>query len=265
MGEKRGRKNETQRLDELRGDQIWQRLVEDAELLGFDRRIRTQIGRLAVRKQLAAPQASAGELIGRIYGEYERLHGKKRSCKSQSYEFTTAGEQELFVKVDGELVRSGDAKFDEWAATVDENMRGVQSIIEDGRNVSEVRDAIEALCVEDRAISAYQVRLITPVLWQVAALWGYLDEDAAAPPMVPKLPRTLSKPRIPGPVGPPRRKKLTRTEKLDKGHYAARTDDAKPGRPSTLTGPAKAAAARDREGLMRTLLKRQALREGAET
>src|SRR3954464_14552321 len=93
MVEKRGRPSRRQ-LDEQSGNIVWQRLAEVAAEYGLDPRITSQIGRLRIRKLLSDTQAAAADLIGRVYGRYERLHGKRRSSCSPSYEFSTGAGRE---------------------------------------------------------------------------------------------------------------------------------------------------------------------------
>lgn len=258
MGEKVGRKNVTQRLDELRGDQVWHRIAADAEALGFDARIRTQIGRLVIKRLLNPTQAQAGELIGRIYGRWERLHQVRRHCRSPYYGDATTPNQEDVERVIKGTVALDPLNDPDWIAQTESDYEAIQRAMP-SRRTSEARDAIETLCVEDRAITGHQINLIYPVLNEVSVDFGLGPEAlVVSTPFA----RTRSKPRTPQSVNgrPPKR---TRQERVDRGEFAARTDDAKPlpGARDPQSPHYHPDAERDHAGLVRRLEEAQARRE----
>src|SRR2546422_10403046 len=68
--------------DDLGRPPIWvRRIFDNAEALGLDPRIATQVGRLHILRALTETQVAAADLIARIYGRYVR-----RSVRSPSYE-----------------------------------------------------------------------------------------------------------------------------------------------------------------------------------
>lgn len=203
MAKKTGRPS-TQQLDEQRGDIVWQRLAEQAREATLDPRMTSQIMRWRVKKLLTDSQAAAADKIGQIYGRFERLHGVKRSTRSPSYEYSTAGEQEPRVKIDGNWYYPGDREYDDWARGIDEEWGDLQKLMP--ARDRDVRDAIEALCVENRAISSFQLRLCYPALNEVSEQWG-LGPTAAADESTPLAP-TRSKPRA------------SRQERFEEGLYA---------------------------------------------
>jgi hypothetical protein len=194
MVEKRGRPSRRQ-LDEQAGCLVWQRLIESATEVGLDPRITSQIGRLRIQRLLTDTQAAAADLIGRVYGRYERLHGKRRSCRSPSYEFWTGGSRDRSEEPD-------------WVAQVEADYRRLQDVIP--AFPREARDLLEQLCVEDRAISAQALnsivyRLLNEV--SVAFDLGPAPAESSALPPTRKL-----KPRA------------SRQERFERGAYAISAD-----------------------------------------
>jgi hypothetical protein len=194
MVEKRGRPSR-RLLDEQAGSLLWQRLIENASEVGLDPRITSQIGRLRIQKRLTDTQAAAADLVGRIYGRYERLHGKRRSCCSPSYEFSTGASRDR-------------SEEPEWVAQVEADYRRLRDCIPTFPR--EARDLLEQLCVEDRAISAQALNAIVYRLLNeisVAFDLGPAPVDSSA-----LAPTRKQKPRI------------SRQERFEQGAYAISAD-----------------------------------------
>ena len=195
MVEKRGRPSALQ-LDEQRGDVVWQRLAEQAREFGLDPRLTSQIGRLRIKRLLTDTQAAAADLIGRVYGRYERLHGKRRAARSPSYEFFTPA------------VRDRDEDPD-WTAQVEADWKRLQECMP--LVPRDARDVVEQLCVENRAVTALQLNAI---------VYRVLNEVSVAFDLGPP---------AEGPsISAARSKRVSRQERFEQGAFAARGDDATP-------------------------------------
>jgi len=194
MVEKRGRPSRRQ-LDEQAGSLVWQRLMESANEVGLDPRITSQIGRLRIQKLLTDTQAAAADLIGRIYGRYERLHGKQRSCRSPSYEFSTGNSRDRSEEPD-------------WVAQVEADYRRLQDCIP--AFPREARDLLEQLCVENRAISALALNtLVYRLLNEVSVAFDLGPAPAESSALAPT---RKQKPRV------------SRQERFEQGAYAISAD-----------------------------------------
>ena len=195
MVEKRGRPSALQ-LDEQRGDVVWQRLAEQAREFGLDPRLTSQVGRLRIKRLLTDAQAAAADLVGRVYGRYERLHGKRRAARSPSYEFFTPALRD----------RQEDP---EWAAQVEADWRRLQECMPPVPR--DARDVVEQLCVENRAVSALQLNAI---------IYRVLNEVSVAFDLGPP---------VEGPsVSAARSKRVSRQARFERGAYAARREGATP-------------------------------------
>jgi hypothetical protein len=195
MAEKRGRPSALQ-LDEQRGEVVWQRLAEQAREFGLDPRLTSQIGRLRVKRLLTDAQAAAADLIGRAYGRYERLHGKRRAARSPSYEFFAPAVRDRY-------------EDPEWVAQVEADWRRLQECMP--LLPRDARDVVEQLCVENRAVSALQLNSI---------VYGVLNEVSVA--------FDLGPPAEGRSVSAARSKRVSRQEKFERGVYVARHEDATP-------------------------------------
>jgi hypothetical protein len=248
--------------DDQRASAIWRRLVEDGELLGADPRLSSQIGRLRLHRELTDSQASAADLIGRIMGRYERLHGKRRSTRSPSYEFSTGGARD----------RNEDP---EWVEQVEADYRRLQECIPVFPR--EARDIIEQLCCEDRHIMAIYLNDVRAVLDRVVAEFELgpaplvLEvKSVTLPPL--RRPRfrkpravdeglaaTLARTATPAAAKPVRK---TRAERFEQGEFSHCPAAAVPS--ATTTEP-KAIADRDRtEREIAAGNSRRALEQGGE-
>jgi hypothetical protein len=195
MVEKRGRPSALQ-LDEQRGDMVWQRLAEQAREFGLDPRLTSQIGRLRIKRLLTDTQAAAADLIGRIYGRYERLHGKRRAARSPSYEFFVATVRDRFEDPDR-------------AAQVESDWKRLQDCMP--LVPRDARDVVEQLCVENRAVTSLQLNAI---------VYRVLNEVSVAFDLGPP---------AEGPsISAARSKRVSRQERFEQGAFAARGDDATP-------------------------------------
>lgn len=204
---------------------IWRRLADEAGNANRDPRYASQIARLRVQRELTETQATAADLVGRIYGRYERLNGLHRSCRSPSYQFSTGHGDERLADPD-------------WAGQVRRDFRDLQDCIP-----RQARDIVEQLCVEDRHVPAIFLPDLRTVLDRVAAaFWLAAQSDGGLPALKPVRYR---KPR------------QSRLERFEAGAYAA---GAPVTRPSALAGEAAAAAAHDRAALVRQLEQRNETR-----
>jgi hypothetical protein len=247
MVEKKGRKPKAgerypcgkRRAADFRSEAQFQRMKEQARLLGLDPIMTSQAGRLFCIGQLSSRHMATIDYIAKVYAAYEKHAGKgaTRRTRSPSYEPSTNRSERLeetFEEESDALIAK--AEFEQ-----------LQSLIPDFPR--EARDAIERLCVDDLAI---------PSAWigDLCILLTMIEECRAGTRAAVKLSRANL------PLRRRATKALTRDEKFGAGAYAAAiSSDAKPLRPSALTGAAAQAAARDRAGLTRTLERGNARRE----
>ncbi len=199
--------------------------------LGLDPMMTSQAGRLYCIGLLTSRHMATIDYIAKVYAAYEKHAGKgaSRRTRSPSYETSTDHAERLdetFEEESDALIAK--AEFEQLQALIPDFPR-------------EARDAIERLCVDD---------LMIPSAWigDLGILLTMIEECRSGTRAAIKLSRANL---------PLRRravKALTREEKFGAGAYAAAiTPDAKPLRPSELSGAAAQAAARDRAGLTRML------------
>jgi hypothetical protein len=191
------------------------------------------------------------DYIAKVYAAYEKHAGKgaTRRTRSPSYETSTNRSERLeetFEEESAALIAK--AEFEQLQALIPDFPR-------------EARDAIERLCVDDLTI---------PTAWvgDLCILLTMIEECRSGTRAAVKLSRANLPLRrraakaLGGQKPLSREKALTRDEKFGAGAYAAAiTADAKPLKPSELTGAAAEAAARDRAGLTRMLERGAELRE----
>ena len=232
------------RSADFRSEAQFQRMKEQARLLGLDPIMTSQAGRLFCIGLLTSRHMATIDYIAKVYAAYEKHAGKgaTRRTRSPSYESSTDHSERLeetFEEESDALIAK--AEFEQLQALIPDFPR-------------EARDAIERLCVDDQMI---------PTAWigDLCILLTMIEECRSGTRAAVKLSRAnlpLRKRAV---------KALTREERFTAGAYAAAvTADAKPLKPSELTGAAADAAARDRAGLTRMLERgnaRRATRAGA--
>ena len=207
--------------------------------LGLDPIMTSQAGRLFCIGLLTSRHMATIDYIAKVYAAYEKHAGKgaTRRTRSPSYETSTNRSERL------------DETFEEESAALiaKAEFEQLQALIPDFPR--EARDAIERLCVDDLTI---------PTAWvgDLCILLTMIEECRSGTRAAVKLSRANL------PLRRRAAKALTREEKFGAGAYAAAiTPDARPRKPSELTGAAADEAARDREGLTRMLERGAELRE----
>ncbi len=147
---------------------LFQRLKQHGKRVGVDERLVTELGRLNWFGELTLAQTAAGFRIAEIYGRYEGLKKLRRSKSSPSYEGTYGeagaaeellGPQALLLLED--RIRSATEAFDK-----------LQNFLVDQHIPRRFCDAIEQLCVEDRAISPVAYPGIRQVLDMLGRAWS---------------------------------------------------------------------------------------------
>lgn len=160
---------------------LWQRIAADAKRKAADERLGSELGRLYLHGELNSPQVSAGFRLGEIYGRYERYKGKRRSTVSPSYESGRGDHsiaEELLEPETLEMIEDSIR-----AAT--EAFEKLQTWFQANNIPRGVRNAIEDLCVEDRAISPVILPLVRTVLEMLGLLFGFTTAGAAAKQVKP--------------------------------------------------------------------------------
>lgn len=150
---------------------LWQRIRTEGARFGEDARLGTELSRMSMLGILTAAETAAGLRMGEIYGQYERLEGKRRSARSAAYD-----------------IGYGAAEIDEERLTEEELKKRVereQTII---KNFSDLRDALpphardmlEQLCVEDRRVDNVNLEEIKELLAGLATGFGKKWRDRKA-------------------------------------------------------------------------------------
>ena len=140
-----------------RAENVFRRFAELEQMVGLDPRLTSQIGRLRYLRLLTDNQAAAADKIAQIYGRFERIHERRRSSVSPSYQLgrrTGAGRD-----YDPAEIAAAEADF-----------RDLQDCIP--AIPREARDVIEQLCVEDCAISSLYLPHVRIILDRVAGAFG---------------------------------------------------------------------------------------------
>jgi hypothetical protein len=245
MVEKKGRKQKAgerypcgkRRAADFRSELQFQRMKEQARLLGLDPIMTSQAGRLFCIGQLTSRHMATIDYIAKVYAAYEKHAGKgaSRRTRSPSYEPSTDYAERLEETLEEESdALIAKAEFEQ-----------LQSLIPDFPR--EARDAIERLCVDDLTIPSAWIGDLCILLTMIeecrSGTRASVKLSRANLPLRKRTAKALSGEKPP-----------TREEKFGAGAYAAAiTADAKPLKPSALSGAAAQAAARDRAGLTRTL------------
>jgi len=118
----------------------------------LDARLGSQVGRLLFHRELTPAEAAAAFRIGEIYGRFERNNGLPRSTRSPSYEMGNAGGGGQ--SLDAETIQRIAADAETWEALQDELKN----------YPSRLCNLIEALCVEDEAVSFLELPELRKVL-----------------------------------------------------------------------------------------------------
>jgi hypothetical protein len=162
LGKKRGRpkKREAPAGVEPIAPAAWARIRQMVAAGALDPIHATEIGRLSYLGEITASQAAAGFRIAEIYGRYERSIGRRRSARSPSYEIGFGpGAEEVANEVEAARARSAAR---EWAR--------LQDLIPPFPPIAKA--LLEALCVEDHAISQLHLPGVCTLLDRVAAAFG---------------------------------------------------------------------------------------------
>jgi hypothetical protein len=160
-----GKRRESDDLDGGRPP-IWvRRIFDNAEALGLDPRIATQVGRLHILRALTETQVAAADLIARIYGRYEYFHGLRRSVRSPSYE------------IGMRRAEWAEDRPEETARARDAFLR-LQDCFPAAP--AALRAAVEQLAVEDRAVSPVHLDGVRAALDRIAGVFGLAPAPAKA-------------------------------------------------------------------------------------
>jgi hypothetical protein len=156
---------------------LWQRIRAQAIHFGEDARLGSELSRLSMLGVLTGAETAAGMRMAEIYGQYERLEGKRRSTRSAAYD-----------------VGYGDGEIDEERLTEEERKIRVareQTIIKTFTDLRDAlapraRDMLERLCVEDRRVDNVNIEEIKEMLAGLPAAFGKKWRDRKAGPVRPE-------------------------------------------------------------------------------
>lgn len=156
---------------------LWQRIASEAKKKMIDERLGTELGRCFFHGELTSPQIAAGFRLAEIYGAFERAKGKRRSCASPSYN-SGQGDHSLAE----ELLEPDTLKrLEDQIQTATETFKKLHGDVSaqrkgwfDEKEIPRyIRNALEELCVEDRAISWLLLPEIRDVLDQLGFFFGF--------------------------------------------------------------------------------------------
>jgi hypothetical protein len=143
---------------DVRAPTLWRRIKDDGIKLGLDRRLGSEIGRLALHGELTDTEATTAFLVAEIYGRYERGEGTRRSARSPSYEIGhgadhgETGDQERRAR----RARKQFARLQACLPAFPPRPRAI----------------LELLCCEDRRINSLELPEIRRLLHVVAVEFG---------------------------------------------------------------------------------------------
>ncbi len=160
----------------------------------LDPKFGSQVGRLLMMRALTPAEAAAAFRIGEIYGRFETQNGLRRSTRSPSYEsgVSTGGRMDVSLADDEQDARRR-AIEEEWLSLQDE-------LADCPR---EIRAQLEALCVEDVAVSSLMLPALEKILTRIATVFTSArrpkkkKKKIAALMLVSKEHRAAPKPQLP--------------------------------------------------------------------
>jgi hypothetical protein len=202
-----------------RAENVFRRFAELEQMVGLDPRLTSQIGRLRYLRLLTDNQAAAADKIAQIYGRFERIHERRRSSVSPSYQL-------------GRRTGAGHDHDPAEVAAAEADYRGLQDCIP--AIPREARDVIEQLCVENCAISSLYLPHVRIILDRVAGAFGLgpaVRDDSIAVTAGRRA----------------RQRTPSRTQRFEQGGYAAGAPQAQ------LTAEEWEMARRDREATVRRI------------
>lgn len=146
----------------------WERIRSEVVKFARDQRLGSQVGRLSFHKQLTDAQTAAAFRVAAIYGSFDRWHGRRRSARSPSYEMGYRGDSS---EVADELM-SPEARADRDRAmrAADEAFGELQDELESWPRAD--RDALERLCVDDRALVEDELIRVRAILTELTQFFG---------------------------------------------------------------------------------------------
>jgi hypothetical protein len=154
-----------------RGAAAWNRLKSDPQLavkLLLDPAIATQLSRLGPTflGELTERQVDAGLLVARIYGEYERHHALCRTTRSPSYERSFGNSDAAEDRLDPESLTRLERRIRKARKRWERLQQCFEVLPPAPRRI--VQSAVERLCVEDRAVSSFELNHVAPMLSYIA-------------------------------------------------------------------------------------------------
>lgn len=169
---------------------LWQRIRQHGKQLNLDPRIYTQLSRLNFFGELTIAMTAAGFRIAEIYGKYERYKGLRRWTRSPSYESSWGqggADEELLgadmMKQIEDRIRAATTAFENLVGRgedryFDKKLGLVVRPPIPGLIPRRLLPHIEALCVEDRAISPVLYDDLRRCLQDVAVTWKDMSSPA---------------------------------------------------------------------------------------
>lgn len=143
---------------------LWQRIASEAKIHAIDERMGSQLGRLFMHGEFTTKQIAAGFRVAETYGTFERLKAKRRSVMSPSY--GGRGDHSIAEELmDAQTLEDLEANI----RTAEDKFKALQKWFHDNPDAARFHNAIEELCVEDRAVSS----LILPDLRNVFDRLGF--------------------------------------------------------------------------------------------
>jgi hypothetical protein len=158
---------------------LWDRLRSAAIAAVEDARLGSEVGKLSLHGELSATQASAAFRIAQIYGRFERYRDLRRSVGSPSYMVASsdiADDNKEFEAITPEMLARSMAEellepeqladLEQRVDAADKRFLKLQGFMK--VFPSNMRSAIEQLCVEDRPVNPGMIDAIGMALDEAA-------------------------------------------------------------------------------------------------
>ena len=143
----------------------WKRVRETVAKSQSDPRLGSEVGKYLIGGELTDTEAAVAEEVAKIYGRYEKLHGKRRSAASPSYEMGWSDGPGLAdERMTSEQVTTRDKRE---RAIEDAFMALQDEMTSEARGA---RAALEQLCVENHPVPGWLPE-VKKVLRRLAPKW----------------------------------------------------------------------------------------------
>ena len=160
---------------------LWERLKTEAVKAVNDSRFGSEVGRLSMHGELSSTEAAAGFRLAQIYGQFERYKGQRRSAASPSYFVASSSlaDDEAVEGITPEMLARAMAEellTPEQLDHLESRIRAAEQRFVKLQKFmrvfpSNVRAALEVLCVEDGLTNPAMVENLRAALGELATFF----------------------------------------------------------------------------------------------